>query len=861
MTHYKAGCRLIQKNSIELITKDVCWILTISDLPIRQKRRSSDTCVKMQLTIITACVLLMVPLSKAGYLGCQICGGKYPDLNEELSQVREAAVQWLADQQNGDGSWPSVNTQNAILGLQLANTSWLASQGLDERLLTKSRLDVELLRQLLPVRSEVCDEYRGRGTIRFPGWSQLGCPGTFERGAGILAQYMLSLQSICCPTDDFYGVNLKCTMTNLLRDFPEDNFNNFFQYSFAILSMCSCDADIFWKALRKLAEGSDKSDPCYSPFGDDSGRNIDILSMQVMAMTCARDQAIYKNVPNWDAILDARIQCILDGQNNDDGSFGNSITTALAIQALTAAGTDPTVWFCNATASWLLRQQTNGDFGGVGATAQILPFLYCNNFGSLRNITIDCPEFDEQPMPPPINPGDPTVNFNLEVIVDDTNTTYSVTILEGENLYFGMIRLAYLDPNFTQHKNGHIDFMHMMLRKVVLRLEENGVSLQATPTMQTADVCTGDTRVSLLRTPAKSTLRQFKMLLNDLDSEYGDLVYHCEVRWLSRGNMLMRFYQLRDEAKQFMKMKGKPVAELSDSKWLCDLAFMVDITKYLSELNVKLQGPTQLLSSLLSNVRSFEAKLKLCKAQFDRGNTVHFPTLQGQKPSTTSEYAAESAKLIEAFGERFQDVKEKQEELSTFATPFNVEPVDVPENLQLEIIQLQSNDELKARYNNLPLLEFYQRYIRVDDFPILRRHALRYASVFGTTYCCEQFFSKLTLAQNRLRSRLTDTNLERQLRLATSSIKADTTSLIREKQFQPSHKLKIEKVVQLRKFVTSDSAFGQSIDAINGVADDADSSLYWTIHIGQEGTFAPRGIEGLYPTEGETYLFILTDFS
>lgn len=37
--------------------------------------------------------------------------------------------------------------------------------------------------------------------------------------------------------------------------------------------------------------------------------------------------------------------------------------------------------------------------------------------------------------------------------------------------------------------------------------------------------------------------------------------------------------------------EGQPVRELSDSKWLCDLAFMVDITQYLSEMNIKLQGP------------------------------------------------------------------------------------------------------------------------------------------------------------------------------------------------------------------------------------------------------------------------------
>ncbi|KAK4325160.1 hypothetical protein Pmani_004313 [Petrolisthes manimaculis] len=71
---------------------------------------------------------------------------------------------------------------------------------------------------------------------------------------------------------------------------------------------------------------------------------------------------------------------------------------------------------------------------------------------------------------------------------------------------------------------------------------------------------------------------------------------------MSRGNILMCFYEQRDEVKQYMEMKGTPVMELSDTKWLCDLAFMVDITKYLSKLNVKLQGHKHLLSSLLSNV-------------------------------------------------------------------------------------------------------------------------------------------------------------------------------------------------------------------------------------------------------------------
>ena len=86
--------------------------------------------------------------------------------------------------------------------------------------------------------------------------------------------------------------------------------------------------------------------------------------------------------------------------------------------------------------------------------------------------------------------------------------------------------------------------------------------------------------------------------------------------------MLARFYTLQEEVRRFMEMKGKPVMELSDGKFLRDLAFMVDIIKHLSELNIKLQGPNQLISSLLSNVKSFEVKLRLWQGQLKMGNTA-----------------------------------------------------------------------------------------------------------------------------------------------------------------------------------------------------------------------------------------------
>ena len=41
--------------------------------------------------------------------------------------------------------------------------------------------------------------------------------------------------------------------------------------------------------------------------------------------------------------------------------------------------------------------------------------------------------------------------------------------------------------------------------------------------------------------------RQFQKFLNDLDTEHQDLTYFSEVRWLSKGSMLRRFYELQNE--------------------------------------------------------------------------------------------------------------------------------------------------------------------------------------------------------------------------------------------------------------------------------------------------------------------------
>lgn len=70
--------------------------------------------------------------------------------------------------------------------------------------------------------------------------------------------------------------------------------------------------------------------------------------------------------------------------------------------------------------------------------------------------------------------------------------------------------------------------------------------------------------------------RKFKVFL----SEYGDIVYFTNVKWLSRGKCLKRFCKLREEIDMFMNEKQESVPD-----WLLDLCFLVDITEKRNQLN------------------------------------------------------------------------------------------------------------------------------------------------------------------------------------------------------------------------------------------------------------------------------------
>lgn len=55
-----------------------------------------------------------------------------------------------------------------------------------------------------------------------------------------------------------------------------------------------------------------------------------------------------------------------------------------------------------------------------------------------------------------------------------------------------------------------------------------------------------------------------------------DMLLHSTVRWLSKGQVLSRFFQLLDVVRLFAR-EDKDYPQLSDLEWILDLAFMFDM--------------------------------------------------------------------------------------------------------------------------------------------------------------------------------------------------------------------------------------------------------------------------------------------
>ena len=117
-----------------------------------------------------------------------------------------------------------------------------------------------------------------------------------------------------------------------------------------------------------------------------------------------------------------------------------------------------------------------------------------------------------------------------------------------------------------------------------------------------------------IRSTSSLQHRLFKMLLKEQDAEYADLLQHNDVRWLSRGRVLERFFALYKEVSEFLSGQKSAksqelLAFIQDAEFISHLAFLCDITSHLNTLNLQLQAGGASVGELLHKVNAFQSDL------------------------------------------------------------------------------------------------------------------------------------------------------------------------------------------------------------------------------------------------------------
>jgi len=119
--------------------------------------------------------------------------------------------------------------------------------------------------------------------------------------------------------------------------------------------------------------------------------------------------------------------------------------------------------------------------------------------------------------------------------------------------------------------------------------------------------------------------------------------------------------------------------------------------------------------------------------------------------------------IWKAFTRRFADFEAQKSRFELLSNPFVAEVENALSNLQMELMELQCSDTLKATYESVGCsFHVYPRH----DGPAASQAA--HTSLCGSTYLCEQLFCLMKINNISHRTRLTDEHLHSILRVSSA---------------------------------------------------------------------------------------------
>ena len=294
--------------------------------------------------------------------------------------------------------------------------------------------------------------------------------------------------------------------------------------------------------------------------------------------------------------------------------------------------------------------------------------------------------------------------------------------------------------------------------------------------------------INKIKSNAKNE-RLFRQLCQDSDEEHVRLLLHTSVRWLSKGQCLIRFAELYESVQQFLESEKEfslyhQVREVKNHVF-----YLADIFTKLNDVNLHLQGRIMTLIECKKVVCLFIDKLKLFKRNVIQKELHQFPVLSSIKDVLTEIdldiFSKHLTTLQKDMENRFEDIL-SLEVSAWMEMPFNTDVNDVEVICQEELLQLKYDTESKANFNKGGYLLLWQNKKMPHLYPNLWNRISSLLIPFPTSYLVESGFSVVNhiLTKERNCLKISDRG---DLRLFLTKIKPNIESLVNQHQPQGSH--------------------------------------------------------------------------
>lgn len=297
--------------------------------------------------------------------------------------------------------------------------------------------------------------------------------------------------------------------------------------------------------------------------------------------------------------------------------------------------------------------------------------------------------------------------------------------------------------------------------------------------------------VNYIKTQALNT-RLFKELCKDMNADHEVLLFYTAVRWLSKGNVVNRVFEMKDEIKLFLEIQEKKdlLVHFEDEAWNKRVAYLADIFDQLNKLNMKLQGRETHVLLFQDSLRAFVSKLQNWRRKTNLGNIAMFEKLCGvmdESPNQLDQFLKdeiiEHLQSLEKEVERyFPELSQEQEALVRNPFCMELDVSSIPDDIQDEFLDLRNDSSARDLFKEKSMIQFwcamYQSYSKVS------MTALRVLVPFASTYLCEAGFSTLVNIKTKNRNRL---DVGDDMRLALTNARPRISKLAAEMQHQVSH--------------------------------------------------------------------------